>query len=305
LPERGSPVQTTNAMDASIFGLRFKSNAELQPDPADLAAFLRSPRTPGAKEARQDDLATFVHYVDLVEQSETDPYSDQGRKDFGEFILLSVLSQTRFFRRTLRIAIEEYLYHHHQLLALDFSKPEKFVRSAEEEVNRLNSKKKDDQQKIARLQVLIEQRNKDLETLTKQRRLLTGELCHIAAYVHDNIMKIQQLCESAIARLSKLHVGGKKTEQLIEDLKAQFKDKVRECRQMETVTPEYLESMKVEVAQISQRLTQLVLGDIYTVTGVYEGFYEHEKKNAPLWEKRREMLDHVSALLKEQYRGEA
>ena len=72
---------------------------------------------------------------------------------------------------------------------------------------RLNPKKKDDQQKIARLQALIDQRKKDLEALTKRRQVMVGELYHIAAYVRDNIVKVQQLCEDAIARLARLQAG--------------------------------------------------------------------------------------------------
>lgn len=112
--------------------------------------------------------------------------------------------------------------------------------------------------------------------------MLTGELCHIAVYVRDNIVMVQQLCEDAIARLVKLQVGGEKTGQLIEDIKALFKDQVREHRQLGTVTPEYLESVKAEVAQLSQRLTQLVLGDIAAVAGMFEELYEYAKKNSAL-----------------------
>jgi hypothetical protein len=267
-----------------------------------------------------------------------------------------VLSHTRFFRPALRVAIEEYLYHHHQLQQLDFNKPEKFIRSAEEELLKLNPKKRDDQQKIARLRALVEQRKGDLEALVQRRRAIGGELCHIVAYVRDNIVKVQQLCEDAISNLAKLQVGGKRTEQLIDDIKEHFRGEVRDHRQAGMVTTEYLESVKAEVADLSLRLKRQLLGDIYAVTGIYEAIYDHAKKNAAvlteliglaerarkddvrrdnevfgriertlvalisevqaeakapapertekrlddlLWEKRREMLDHVFTLLKE------
>ena len=349
-------------MDTSIFGLRFKSNESLQPPPADLAAFLRSPRTPGKSGTHQDDLAVFISYLERVDAYEQALAQGMERVTFNERMLLGVLSHTRFFKPSLRIAIEEYKYHHYQLLQLDFIKPEKFVRSAEEELTKLNPKKRDDQQKIARLQVLVEQRKKDLNELTKRRRTIAGELCHITVYVRDNVAKVQQLCEDAISSLAKLHVGGKRTEQLIEDIKEHFKGEVREHRQAGMVTPEYLESVKSEVAELSQRLKRQLLGDIYAVTGIYEGIYDHTKKTAAqltelidlaerarkddkgrdnkvfgrierilvalisefqadakapapekkekrlddlLWEKRREMLDHVFALLKEQRRTDA
>ena len=343
-------------MDVSIFGLRFKSNESLQPAPADLAAFLRSPRLPGKSGTHQDDLAVFTGYLGRVDAYEQALAHGMVRLDFSERMLVGVLSHTRFFKPALRIAIEEYKYHHHQLLQLDFIKPEKFVRSAEEELSKLNPKKREDQQKIARLQVLIDQRKKDLEALATRRRALAGELYHIAVYVRDNIARVQQLCENAISSLAKLQVGGKKTEQLIEDIKEHFRGEVRDHRQAGMVTPEYLESVKTEVAGLSERLKRQVLGDLYAVTGIYEGIYDLAKRNAALlteligradrarkddarrdnevftrieqtlvalisefraeakapmpertekrlddllWEKRREMLDHVFSLLKE------
>jgi hypothetical protein len=269
-------------MDTSIFGLRFKSNEALQPDAVNIAAFLSLPRTPGAKETHRDVFENFSHYQDLVAQSENGSYAGLGRQDFGERILLGVLSHTRFFQPALRIAIEEYLYHHHQLLQLDFNKPEKFIRSAMDELGRLNPKKREDQQKMARLQVMLDQRKADLESLTMQRRMLIGELCHIAAYVRDNIVKVQQLCEDSIASLARLQVGGKKTEQLIEDIKEHFKGEVRDRRQMGAVTPDYLETVKAEVAELSQLLKRQVLEDIFVVTGAYESFFEHAKRHAAL-----------------------
>lgn len=269
-------------MDTFIFGLRFKSDESLQPSADDLAVFLGSPRTPGAPGTREDDLEVFIGHQKRVEAYEQGLARGLGWLDFSERLLLGVLSHTRFFRPALRIAIEEYLYHHHEFLQLDFNKPESFIRSAEDEMGRLSAGKKDDQQKIARLQALIDQRKKDLAALTKRRRVMVGELCHIAAYVLENLEKVRQLSEDAIALLARLQAGGDKTVQLIEDLKAYFKDEVREYRQMRMVTPEYLESVKTEVAKLSQLLTGQVRGDIVAVTGIYENFRVHAVKNTVL-----------------------
>jgi hypothetical protein len=268
-------------MDTSIFGLRFKSNEALQPGAADLSAFLQSPRVPGLPGTHQDDLAVFQRYCAIVEQFEAMRYQSLGGQDMGERMLLSVLSHTRFFRPALRIAVEEYKYYHHQLLQLDLAKPETFIRSAESEMARL-SPKKEDQHKIARLQELIDQRKNDLEALIHGRRMLTGELCHIAVYVLDNMVMVRQLCEDAVTRLARLEAGGEKTGQLIEDLKALFKDEVRDYRQMGKVTPEYLESVKAEVAQLSQLLAQQVHEDIVAMNGIYEGLRGHAEKNTAL-----------------------
>ena len=267
-------------MDTAIFGLRFKSNETLQPAPGDIAAFLRSPRAQGGGGTQQDDLAVFTGYLERVEAFEQALAGGVERVTFNERMLLGVLSHTRFFKPTLRIAVEEYKYHTAQLRQLDFAKPEKFIRSAEEEIAKLNPKKRDDQQKIVRLQALVGQRKKDLEAMTRRRGAITGELCHIAVYVRDNIVKVQTLCEDAIASLAKLQVGGRKTEQMIEDIKEHFKNEVRDRREAGTVTPEYLEAVKTEAAELSQRLKRQLLGDVYAVTGIYEAIYEHIKKSA-------------------------
>jgi len=267
-------------MDTSIFGLRFKSNESLQPSASDLAAFLRAPRAPDAPGTHEDDLAVFIGYQERVGVYRHGFARGPDWLNFGERMLLAVLSHTRFFRPALRIAIEEYKYHHYQLLQLDFSKPESFIRSAEDERGRLTSRKKEDHQKIARLQALIDQRKKDLEALTKRRQVMVGELCHIAAYVRDNIEKVRQRSEDAVARLARLQAGGEKTGRLIEDLKAHFKDEVRERRQMGMVTPEYLESVKSEVARLSQLLLGQAREDIVAVAGIYEGFRAHAAEHA-------------------------
>jgi hypothetical protein len=112
--------------------------------------------------------------------------------------------------------------------------------------------------------------------------MLTGELCHIAVYVLDNVERVRQLCEDAVARLARLQAGGEKAGQLIEDLKAHFKDEVRDYRQMGMVTPEYLESVKAEVAQLSQFLIQQVHEDIAAVKSIYEALRGHAGKNTAL-----------------------
>lgn len=57
--------------------------------------------------------------------------------------------------------------------------------------------------------------------------------------------------------------------------------------------PEYLESVKAEVAQLSQWLTRSVLEDIYFVTRIYEGFYEHAKNGGGRFEDLQGRSDRV------------
>lgn len=278
-------------MTTAIFGLRFKSNESLQPGAAELAAFLDGPREPGKPERHRDDLAAYVRFLERIEAYEAGNKQGTGAGSFGERMFLGVLSHCRFFTPALRIAVEEYKFHHHQLGLLDFRKPLAFIRSAEAETGKLNPKKKDDQQRIERFQAMIEQRRRDLDALAHRRAMRAGELYHIAVYVQENLVRIRQLGEAAIGRLAELQVGGQKRDQLVEDLKAHFKDQVRIRLLSGPVTKEYLEALKTEVADLTQALSRLMLEDLYAVTGIYEQLHDHVQQHTAELEKHLPKAD--------------
>lgn len=265
-------------MDTPIFGLRFKSNEAVQPSTEDVRSFLETLKKPGGKERHGDDLAKYVRYLNLVEEFETKQKLGVARTEFHEKLHLGALSRSHFFKQPFRSALEQYKYHRHALATLDFKKPSDFIRSAEEEIRGLNPKKKDDQPKIARLQAMVDQRNKDLAALKTRRRELGEELYNITGYIQENLEKIRKLCESSIVVLAGLQVGGEKTGELIEDVKTHFKEQVRDSLQLGQVTKEYIEQLKAEVAELSKQLSQQVLEDVYSVTRVYEAVHDHAKK---------------------------
>jgi hypothetical protein len=265
-------------METAIFGLRFKSHEALQPAIEDLRLFLESPRKDGKKETHGDDLADYLQHLARVEEFEKDRQRGMGRTDFHEKMLLGVLSHSQFFTASLKSAVEQYKYHYHTLMTIDLRKPLAFIKSAEEEIKRFNPKNKDDQAKRDRLQAMIDQRSKDLETLKKRWPLLGDELHHIAVYITDNLLKIRKLCESSITVLVGLQIGGEKTGQLIEDIKAHFKEQVRDYLQLGPVTKQYVESLQEDVAKLSKQLSQQVLEDTYAVTRVYEALHDHAQK---------------------------
>ncbi|MDA8100962.1 MAG: hypothetical protein M0042_15195 [Nitrospiraceae bacterium] len=262
-------------MTTAIFGIRFHSNESLQPDPEALAAFLDSPRAPGARERHRDDLAAYVDYLAAIEAFEAGRLHTGGAPDFPERMLLGVLSHSAFFRNTLRIAIEEFKYHRHQLSLLDLQKPRAFIRSAEAELAKLSPKKRDDLPRIARFQDMIAQRKRDLDALLRRREMLAGELYHIAAYINENLVLISRLCEASIEKLALVQVNGEKSAALIEDVKRHFKEQVRDSVQAGGVTKDYLESLKTEVAELTKQLSRLMLEDLYAVTGIYEALHAH------------------------------
>lgn len=258
----------------SIFGLRFQSNAALQPSAEDMRSFLARHKD-GAAGAHRDDLLVYQEYVARVRDFERG--HGPAASDMQGKIVLNALSHSQFFKHTLQTAVEQFKYHRSKLLAVDLKKPIAFIRSAEEEISRLNPKKKEDQGKIARLQQMVDLRAKDVARMTKSRQELVEELLNIALYVKDNLIAITSLCETSITALVGLHIEGAKTNQLIEDIKNHFKEQVRDQLRLGPVTKEYVETLKQNVAQLSKQLSHHVLEDIYGATKVYEEIHDHTK----------------------------
>lgn len=182
-------------MDRSIFGMRFHSNEAIHPGPGELAAFLDTRRSPATTERHRDDLAAYVDVLGRVEAYEAGGMELLGGLSLDERMALGVFSHAGFFSPGLRIAVEEYKFHLARLEQADVAKPAAFIRTAEEELRKLDQRRKEDQQKIARLTALMDQRKRDLGDMERLRRMLTGELVHIALYVRDNLAKVRKRCE--------------------------------------------------------------------------------------------------------------
>ncbi len=264
--------------DDKIFGLRFQSNEDLHPTQEELEKFLESPKPDYGNGKHGDDLARYLRDLAAVDEFESHAKRGTAEAGFNERKLFGVLSHSHFFNHALKLAIEQYLYHYGRLRLLDFRKPQAFVKAAQDEINSLSPKKKLDQPKIARLQAMVDQRNQDLETLEKKRLELTNELKNIALYLGDNLARVRKLCESSIAVLVNLQLGKEKETELIEDVKKQFKEEIRDQMQVGPVSREFAEKLKEDFSHISHQLSQLVLEDIYSVTLVYEQIHDHAKK---------------------------
>jgi hypothetical protein len=264
--------------DSAIFGLRFQSNEDLQPTREELDRFFEGSKKERGVEKRLDDLSKYLQDLKAVDDYEADRQRGAAEYNFDERKLLGVLHHSHFFNSALKLAIEQYCYHYHRLCALDFKKPRSFVKSAEDEINKLDPKKKNMRVKIAKLQAMADQRNKDLKALEKTRLDLATELKDIAAYVRDNLIRIQKLCESSIAVLVNLQLNKEKEHELIEDIKKQFKEELRDHMQLGPVSRQFAEKVKDDFSQHSKELSQLVLDDIYSITLLFEQIHEHAKK---------------------------
>jgi hypothetical protein len=262
--------------DKSIFGLRFGSNEKLLPSQDDLRAFLAGT----AREPRADGLALYGKLLEKMQAFEREQQQDSEGQDFRKKIYYGVLGRSSFVKHALKSAVEEYQFHLHALLELDFRKPEAFIKAAEEELGKLSLKKKDDAAKLARLRGMVEERQRAIEVLGKRRAILAAELGDIARYVRDNLVKIEKLCEASIVVLVDVQLRQKKENQLIEDLKTQFKERLRDSLHQGSITRQHLESVKEDVSLLSKEISVLIREDVYAMTGLFEAIHDHAKRTA-------------------------
>lgn len=263
--------------DTSIFGLRFRSNHELLPAPAELAAFLASPKNAGGRELHGDDLAPFSKLLKNIEAFGRGDAQGAGEQAFLKKMFFGALSHSHFAKPALKSAVEEYLYHLHALALLELNKPLAFIKSAEAELARLNPKKKDEAARLARMRTMVEQRKAAVDALTLRWAALAEELGHIAQYIRDNLVKIEKLCEASIVILVSEQIDRIKELGMIEDIKEHFKERLREALHRGTITAEQLKTAKEDVAELSKRTADHLRTDVFLLTGLYEGVHDHVK----------------------------
>jgi hypothetical protein len=264
--------------DNTIFGLRFVISDELHPTREDLKAFLDGPKEDGSGKPRSDDLARYGDLLAAVEGYERGQHQAATAAGFQDKMLYGALSHSHFVSPTLKSAVEQYLYYLHVLSAFDLKKPAAFIRSAEEEISRLGPKKKDEAAKRDRLQGMVDERKKALDALKKQWLALAAELSHILEYVRDNLARVDKLCDLSGIVLINEQNSGKKENELIEDIKTHYKERLREFLHHGSITQGQLEAAKEEVAVLTKRLSDLVREDVQSLTTVYEAVRTHIQK---------------------------
>ena len=264
----------------SIFGLRFGSNPELQPTREELKSFIGGPKKAGSRDTRRQDFAPYEEMLLKIEEYERKRELDPARLDIRERMLYGVLGLTSFFNPALKTAVEQYLYHLHALAALDFKKPASFIRSAEEEMGRLNPKKAEDQAKRARLQGMVEDRRRALELLAKRWEERAAELSNIARYVRDNLVRIEKLCEGSIVVLVDLHIAGKEENRIVEDIRDNFKERLRDSLHYGQLTRDQLDAVRKDVSVLSDEMSALLREDVFSLTALLEAVHEHARKTA-------------------------
>lgn len=259
--------------NTDIFGLRFKTNEKLQPSLEELQLFLAGKKT-GAQEREGDDLTP---YRELLAGLAAFKAASTGA-GMSDRMLYTVLGHSHFADGALKLAVEQYKFHVHTLSMLDFKKPAAFIKSAEDEISRLNTKKKEEALRIERMRGMVEDRKRILDMQNRLWSDLSEELSHIIAYIADNLARIEKLCEKSISCLVSEQIDRKKEASLIEDIKTHFKELLRESLHQGTISKEQLETAKEEVADLSKRTANLLRSDVYTMSQLYETIHGHAGK---------------------------
>ena len=266
------------ALDKTIFGLRFGADETLYPAPTDLRVFLESPKRKGVRERHDDDLTMYRELLARVTVFERHQQKTASPQNFRERMFYGVIGLSQFVNPVLKREVELYKYYVHGLTMLDFNKPAVFIKAAEEEMSGLNPKRKKDAVKLNRLQGMVEERKRALETLEKRRAALAKELGSIAKYVRSNLVKIGKLCEASIVILMELQMAGKMEDRLINEIKADFKEHLKDVVHQGPVEVKYLETLKQDVDLLNRGMSVLVREDFYALAGLNEAIYDQTKR---------------------------
>jgi len=270
----------TLAIDDSIFGLRFRSNADITPTKAELDQFLASTKDAGSRLPRGSDLVHYHALIERVQEFEARRFTGVDAPDIRDRMFYGVLGLTQFFSPGLELAVGQFKYHLQQLAALDFKKPAAFIEGAGRELARLDPKKKEQAARRERLRVMVGERKEAIAALTKQRAELVDELGGIAQYVRESLVRIERACEASIVILAGQQVAKSTEKQFIAALKEQFKGQLADARQQGLVLKQDLEKAKQDFAALSRAIAALIRDDVYALTSLYEAVYEYVQRNA-------------------------
>jgi hypothetical protein len=266
------------ALNKTIFGLRFGADETLYPAPTDIKVFLESPNKKGERGRHDDDLAAYRDLLARVTTFERQQQRNVSLYNFRERMFNGVLSLSHFINPVLKREVELYKYYVHGFTVLDFKKPAAFIKAADEEMSTLNPKRKQDAGKLHRLEGMVEERRRTLETQEKRRAALARELGSIARYVRSNLLKIGKLCEASIVILMELQMSGKMAGRLIEEIKEDFREHLEDVMHQGPVTGQYLDTVKQDLSMLISEMSVLVREDLFALAGLYEAIYDQTKR---------------------------
>jgi len=264
--------------DQSIFGLRFGSNAELNPTGGELGAFITRAKRPGTLKPLGSAFAPFRELLHGLAAFGGKWQQDARQGDMRERMFYGVVGHSQFAHPALMLAVEHYEYHFHALAALDFRKPAAFIKSAEEEMERLNPKKKDDAARLERFRAMVEERKRAIGALNKRKAALVEELRLIALYIRDNLVRIRKRCEASIVILVERQLSRKEEQRLVEDIREHLGLQFQERGQGGEMGGKGPRIAEQDAAVLTSEVSALLRADVFALTALYEAIHEHAGK---------------------------
>jgi hypothetical protein len=264
-------------IDQSIFGIRFGSSDELYPSKEELAEFLETPNPEGGL-LHQNDLQAYQTLFSSLIAFEKQQRQGSEAVDYRERMFYAVLRHTCFLNQILQSTVEQYKYHVHSLRQLDFRKPTAFIKAAEEEMKGFDHHRKEDAVKLARLQELTDERKQVIEKLTRQWMAIAEELSSILSYIRENLERIIILCTVSIDILRNeqmLHGIG---DRLGNDVKAQFRDQLKDALHRGPLTQQYIDTVKRDVDTLIAEMSALQRKDAEAMKKLYQSVLDHVKR---------------------------
>ncbi len=258
-----------------IFGQHFKSRETLEPAQKDITDFLRKAAGDKGREAVTSGMEIYRRLIKEARASAQGGSKGREGGDLRVQMLYGVLGHANLTDTALLSAVVLYHYHLHALDELDFKGPSSFIRSAENEMGRLNRKKIGDVMRMARLQEMIAERKKILDGLRDQWTEIAGELRRIVVYIRDNLVRIEKLCAASVVILAELDIGKQREKQVIEEVKAYYRVKFKEGLRGGKATVRVLENAKKELDWLTEETTVLLRDDAEALTRLYEALHDH------------------------------
>jgi hypothetical protein len=246
----------------------------LYPTPDELSAFLAtSSGATGRPHYR--DLSGYRALIDAVRNAEHLSPQERLLLDTERKIFSNVLGHTRFASTALAAEVEHFKYFLHALRGVDLRKPMAFIRAADEEMAKLDQRKKTEADRLLRLRQLSATRKRDLQRLQQRREALGAELISIARYVRDNLLRIEDVCRTSLVVQTDISLAEQIEQRLVEDLKAHFRHQLKTDRFHRAVTPEYLDALKRDVATLGREIIAFRKEAALALEKLYRSVFRH------------------------------
>jgi hypothetical protein len=249
-----------------------------------MSAFLAATAEATGEHQRGNDLALFRGLLKSIAAFAQKQLPEAEQEDIQKQLFYSALYYSQFAGQAFLSALELFLYHMHALASIDFDTPSSFIQSAQNTMGKLSKKKIDDVMRMVRLHEMVGERKEIIKKRTQSWDELAAELCRIASYIKDNLVKIEKCCEASIIMLSDRSVTGQKAERLVEDIKTLFKDQLKTRLHADKVTKQEVENSLQEANLLIDELTDVVRKDIDALTSLYEALHDHVHGTIPVIE---------------------